>query len=137
MPAVHVPEMSVPSNASLKKVVQEHLKIKDEPLLLAVHYTPPNPGRDIYLFEIAGRFGLETVDPDRKMFEIGYGSTTGFPLAPGQELRLLITNPTEWRTAVDQNWSAIQLLRKAINGNRARVLHATKEGAKLWEMIDG
>jgi len=117
--------------------VQEHLKIKDEPLLLAVHYTPPNSGQDVYLFEIAGKFGLETVDPDRKIFEIGYGSTTGFPLTPGQELRLLITNPTEWRTAVDQDWKAIRVLRKAAEGNRAQVLYHTKEGAKLWEMIHG
>jgi len=126
-----------PIDASLRKLVSEHRKIKDEPLLLAAHYVPARATKDICLFEIASGFGVETVDPDRTMFEVSYGSATGLPLEPDQDLRLLLTNPTEWKVAVRQKWPAVRALRDAISKGHVQVLYQTPKGAELWRMIGG
>ncbi|MCX7044682.1 MAG: hypothetical protein NTX50_04235 [Candidatus Sumerlaeota bacterium] len=119
----------------LKKLVQDHRKIKHEPLLLAVYFSPKPKVEDIYLFEVADRFRGNVVSNDRQMLEIGYASTPGFPMRADQRLHLILTNPEEMETALRENWKIIRQLRKSKQTNDFKVLHRSKRGASFLERI--
>lgn len=120
----------------VKRLVQAHRKLKDEPLLLAVYYAPKRNPKDVFLFEVAENFGGGRVDKDRKLFEVTYRSTDGFPMAPGQQLRLVLTNPIELDEAVKGNWKHVQELREAFSRKRTDVLFEdTKKGPQLRRLL--
>ena len=98
----------------MRKLVQEHLGLRDEPLLLAIYYKPPREPQDIFLFEVIGNFGDGAMDPDRELFEVTYASTTGLPLEKGQYLHLVLTNPRELETATQENWEKVAELLAAV-----------------------
>src|SRR5947209_10809937 len=93
--------------AQVRQLVEQHRKSKGERLRLAVYFSPPRRGKhDIFLFEVIDGFGGDTIDPENKLFEFGYGSTPGFPLPPGASLRMVLTNRTEFHHAVEHDWKA-------------------------------
>src|SRR5450432_3630103 len=99
--------------AAVRHLVAQHHKIKEEPLHLAVYYAPKRHPGDVFLLEVIGGFGGEHIDPEKKLFEFSYGSTSGFPLPNSRNLRLVLTNPPEFREAVHANWRALVELREA------------------------
>jgi len=119
----------------LKQLLKQHRAIKNEPLLLAVQYSPKRDKGDIFLFEIADNFGANSVDPGKTIFEVTYGSTPGFPMAEGQELHLLLTSPDEFKIAAKENWKAVRELRKALKEGGVQVLYSTREGESLWKLL--
>jgi hypothetical protein len=120
----------------VQKLVEQHRKLRDEHLHLAVYFSPPNrPKQDIYLFEVIHDFGGGHIDPDKKLFSFGYGSTPGFPLPAGVSLRMVLTNPDELKTAIEENWKRVGELRKARNAKRAIVIYADATGKKFWNRI--
>ncbi len=120
----------------VKKLVEQHHKLRDEHLHLAVYFGPPNrPKRDIYLFEVIDGFGGGHIDPDKKLFSFAYGSTPGFPLPAGVSLRMILTNPAELDTAIQGNWKRVGELRNARSAGRAIVLYADTVGKKFWNEI--
>ena len=123
--------------ARLKTVVKQHLNLKDEPLLLAIYYRPARLRKDVFLFEVAENFGQNSVDPDRDLWEIGYGSAPSFPLAKNQYLRLVLTNPEECRVALEERWPRALEIRQALRKGKAVVLHATPAGRRLLGEIRG
>ena len=120
----------------VRQLVEDHRKLKHEPLHLAVYYAPPRRAKgDIFLFEVIDGFGDNEIEPDCKLFEFGYGSTPAFPLPLGVSLRMVLTNPTELRTAVHDSWKGIEELRAARKTGRATVIYADAKGKRFWEMI--
>jgi hypothetical protein len=110
------------SHDAVEKLVQEHAALADEPLLLAVYYAPDrNPG-DIFLFEVFEGFGANGIDEDRRLFEVAYGAKSNFPLEPGQQLRLVLTNVPEFKRAVSEDWEHVQELKRAIAAGRYEIL---------------
>jgi hypothetical protein len=128
-------QLALPDSKMLRQLVRDHARIKDEPLLLAVHYIPRRDKGDLFLFEIVDGFGGDSVDPERIIFEATYASTPGFEMERGQYLHLLLSNPLEFKTAVRQNWKAIKELRKAISDGHAQVLSKTRKGIGLWRSL--
>lgn len=120
----------------VRDLVEQHRKLKNGRLRLAVYFAPPRRDkRDIFLFEVTDGFGGDAIDPEEKLFEFGYGSTPGFPLPPGANLRMVLTNPTELHHAIDNNWKAVQELRAARKAEQAIVIHADALGKRLWTLI--
>jgi hypothetical protein len=120
----------------VREFAKQHRKLKKDRLHLAIYFAPPKRAkRDIFLFEVIDGFGGDAVDPDKKLFEFGYGSTPAFPLSPGSNLRMVLTNPTELVRAVGNNWKGIQELRAARQAGQATVVYADAKGKKLWEAI--
>lgn len=121
----------------LKKLVEEHKALKDEPLLLAVYYAPERNPDDIFLFEVIENFGGGSLDEDQTLFEVTYGPTPGFPMAAGQLLHLVMTHPEELAAAVREEWVLAEELRTAFRKNQARVLFADKhKGQHLLSLIN-
>jgi hypothetical protein len=122
--------------AQVRDLVEQHRKLKDERLHLAVYFAPARRGkRDIFVFEVIEGFGGDAVDPADKLFEFGYSSTPGFPLPPGTSLRMVLTNPREFRYAVDHDWKAVKELRAARHADQAIVIHADASGKRLWGLL--
>jgi hypothetical protein len=120
----------------VRQLVRQHRELKHEPLHLAVYYAPPRRAkRDVFLFEVIDVPGGGEVSPEGKLFEFGYGSTPGFPLPPGVSLRMVLTNPTEFRTAVRDGWKGIEELLAARAVDRATVVYADSRGRRLWESV--
>ena len=133
--ATRFPDVEIMSR--LKGLIKQHLKLKDEPLLLAVYYAPTRCRKDIFLFEVADNFGQNSIDPDRDLWEVGYRSAPSFPLAEEQYLRLVLTNPEECGVAFKEKWPLASEIRRAFRRGKAVVLHATPEGQKLLGAIRG
>ena len=120
----------------VRALTGQHLKSKKGRLRLAVYFAPPRRAkRDIFLFEVIDGLGGDAVDPEKKLFEFGYGSTPAFPLDPGTSLRMVVTNPTELEQAIRDHWKGVQELRAARQAGRATVIHADSKGRRLWRMI--
>jgi hypothetical protein len=122
--------------ASVKELVKQHRKLRDEHLHLAVYFAPPNrPKRDIYLFEVIDGFGGGHVEENGKLFSFAYGSTPGFPLPEGVSLRMVLTHPAEIDKAIRENWKRIDELRKARRAGKATVIYADSKGKRFWNKI--
>ncbi len=105
------PEIEAP----LRELVQQHRRIADEPLHLALAYNAGREQEHVFVFELIGNFGADLVDPERRIFETTFAGAQVFP-AGGRRpnLRLLLTNPTELQEALRERWPAIEELRKAV-----------------------
>lgn len=119
---------SFPYEASVRELVDEHLELKDAPLLLAVYYMPEDDTENIYLLEILDGFGGNEVSHDGELFDFSFGSSSGFPMREGQRLYLTLTNPLEWETAVGKGWPSAQRICNAIKQGHSTVIY--QEGDK-------
>ncbi len=124
------------SEDALRKLINQHISEDDQKLLLAVYYAPARDAGDVFLFEVFENFGANRCDEEKKIFEITYTSS-GFPLAPGRALHMLLTNLPELHAAVEEGWSVIQELRQANESGSAKVLYSDPAQAELWGMICG
>jgi len=121
----------------VERLVKTHRALEAAPLLLAILYSPSrNPG-DVFIFEVIENFGSNSVDPDRELFEVAYDSNEAFPLPGGHKLRLVLTNPEELRSAVNDHWPLAEELRQAIRDGWGRVIWADPQHHDLLELING
>jgi hypothetical protein len=122
---------------ALRELVVQHRKLKGQRVILAVYFAPQRkPFEDVCLFEVIEGFGPDEPEPDdADLFQFGYGSTPGFPLPAGVNLRLVLTNPHELRNAISGNWKAVGELRAARQSNEVIVLYSEGDGEELWESI--
>ncbi len=125
---LHVPD-------GVRSLVKRHLRFKDELLLMAIVFKSRRAKSDIVLFEVIENFGAGAVDADHELFEVSLGTNSGVELDPGQRLRLVLTNPEEFRQAVRDRWSGIQDLTKAIDRGDFKVLHCPRNQAGLRALI--
>jgi hypothetical protein len=120
---------------NVRLLVEEHKTLKDEPLVLAVYYAPERNPEDVFLFEVIEGFGGGSVDPERTLFEVTYGPSSGFPMEAGQRLHLILTNPEEFRTAARDGWSLLGELKGAVGKDRAKVVFSTEDGKGLSKLL--
>jgi hypothetical protein len=124
-------ETAFPGHESMvKELVNEHKKIKAEPLLLALYYAPDRSPEDIFLFEVIENFGGDFDEEEKDLFEVTYGSTSGFPMQAGQQLHLIIASPEELEVAVNQGWPAAKELKNAFLAGKAKVLFENQDKGK-------
>ncbi|MCK4659411.1 MAG: hypothetical protein KAV82_07805 [Phycisphaerae bacterium] len=120
----------------LWRLVQQHLELRDEPLLLAVYYAPERDLNDVFLFEVIENFGGNGTDVKHDLFEVTYGSVSAFTLEHDQRLHLVLTNLLEFRVAVQEGWAHIGELQKAFHGNQADILHQQADNDLLDELLE-
>ena len=95
-------------------VLQDHVALDDEPLLLAVYYASAAAPDEECLFEVADNFGFNEISGEHRIFQIQFGPTQKFPLPEGDRLRLSLTNPVEFQRAITDRWPEVQDLQEAI-----------------------
>ncbi len=120
---------------AIHKLTEEHRQLEDEPLHLALSYGPDRDQQDIFLFEVIGNNGNETINPERELFETTFSSSRGFALGADQRLHLILTNPREFKTALEEDWPSAREILGAIRAGDYRILHADNTGKRLLRMI--
>jgi hypothetical protein len=120
----------------LLELAKQHLKLRDEPLHLALAYDPGRDSQDIFLFELLDNFGGNEINPDAELFEATFGSSNGFSLEPGQKLHLILTNPAEFRTALDRRWPTAEEVRDAVQRGDFEILHSDEIGREALELLN-
>lgn len=121
--------------SAVKSLVDQHRKLKHEPLHLAIYYAPKRHVNDVFLLEVIDRFGDKSVDTQKKLFELSYGSTPGFPLPENRNLRLVLTNPAEFQVAAREKWKSFLELKDANEREAAEILYLDPLGRKLAELL--
>jgi hypothetical protein len=119
----------------IRDLARQHRELRDEPLHLAMAYEPGRESRDIFLFELAGNFGGNEVSPDAQLFEVTFDSTPNLPMEPGQRLHLVLTNPKEFRAALDQHWQTAEEVRDAVRRRDFEVLHSDEIGQEALRLL--
>jgi hypothetical protein len=125
------------SEQPLRRLVADHLKLRDEPLKLALYYAPAREPQDIFLFEVIEGFGANGISPDHELFEVAYADRTGFPLEPGQHLHLILTNPNELKVAFENHWANAMEVRDAVRREDFILVYPRRQPRKLMEVIRG
>ncbi len=121
---------------AVQQLVKDHHKIEQEPLLLAIYYAPLRDRQDIFLFEVVERFGGDSVDEDRELFEVTYASRDDFQLKDGQKLHLVLTNPTEMAVAFKQKWKLAKEIRQAVRNPEAHRIIYPSPKAKAKRFLE-
>lgn len=119
---------------SLRKLIDQHREIEDEPLHLAISYQPPRDPHDVFLFEVIGD-SIDGIRTDRDLFEVTFEPTAQLPLASGERMHLVLTNPREFRQALDENWPLANELRDAIRSHDYKVLHSDTNGEAILNLM--
>lgn len=119
----------------IRRLTAQHQELEDEPLHLAISYSSPRDPQDVFLFEIASRFGHDEVDPGKELFETTFPAPAGFHLGTGQSLHLILTNPNEIRVALREGWELANEVRQAVRAGDYEILFQDRVGAELLETI--
>ena len=134
MPLLAPPD---PVLAELQRVVDSHHQLHDEPLRLAVHYTPERDRDDLFLLEVVDGFGANQVTDERDFFEVGFPLAAPFPVAAGGQLRLVLANPPEFAVAGRDGWAKCEEFRRAVRAGRFTVIYADPDWQDWEGRLDG
>lgn len=104
--------------------------MKDQPLLLALYYATDHDPEDIFLFEIADKFGGNRISEDSELMEVTFGAGTGLQIQADQRLHLMVTNPREFDMAVQKRWQGLQKVGQAVRSGRFQTLYAAPEAGE-------
>jgi hypothetical protein len=120
----------------IRDLAEQHREFRDEPLHLAIADQPGRDLNDIFLFELLGNFGGNEVTSDARLFEVTFESSPSFAMEADQKLHLVLSNPEEFRVALDQQWPTAEEIRTAVHGGNFEVLHTDKIGRKALELLN-
>lgn len=113
---------------NLRNLAAQHREFQDEPLHLAIAFDPGHDHKDVFLFELLGNFGGNSISPDAEFFEASFDSTPQFPMSPGQKLHLILTSPAEFKRAGEERWKSFGKLQDAIRRGDFEVLYKDSIG---------
>jgi hypothetical protein len=120
----------------LLELAKQHLRLRDEPLHLAMAYDPGRDSQDVFLFELLDNFGGNEINPDAVLFEATFGASSSFSLEPDQRLHLILTNPAEFRTALDRRWPTADEVRDAVHRGDFEILYSDQIGRDALELLN-
>lgn len=112
----------------IRNLIKQHLELEDEPLHLAISYAPKRDQQDIFLFEVIGGNGSDSINSGREFFETMFTSTPSFPMAVGEQLHLILTNQRELEIAFLEDWPSLREVMEAIRCNEYRQLFSDNVG---------
>ena len=120
---------------ALCALVEDHRRIEDEPLHLAIAFGPDREPRDLFLFEVIDSFGDDVFNPEEELFETVFLPNSGFPMEPDQRLHLILTNPKEFEQARRDDWPSAREIANAIQEGRFQTLAADDIGLSILRAI--
>lgn len=117
--------------AAIRRLTEQHRELQDEPLHLAISYLPPRRDQQhIFLFEVIGG-AADSINPEHDLFEVVFEASPEFPMAPTEQLHLILTNPRELETALRDGWRLAGELVSAIQAGDFKVLHVDEVGRPI------
>jgi len=120
--------------APIRRLMEQHRQLEDEPLHLAISYGPPREQQDSFWFAVIG--GTDSMNPEGDLFESTFLPGSGFLMSSGQKLHLILTNWQELQEAVRQGWPlAMEILLALRSPTDHKVLYADKTGKKVLTFL--
>lgn len=121
--------------AAIRDLVAQHLELDGEPLHLAIAFAPQRDPQDLFLFEVVGGILEGSMSEDRELFEVCFLPASGFPLKPGQQLHLILTNRVEIKAALAEGWPTVQEIIDAVHAGDYRIVHEDEIGREVFGWI--
>lgn len=120
---------------AIRRLTDQHRELVDEPLHLALSYLPAlRDQQHIYLLEVIGGLG-DSTNPERDLFETVFEATPGFPMAPDEQLHLLLTNPRELEVALREGWPLANEIVNAVRVGDYQVLYEDEVGQRIVALL--
>jgi hypothetical protein len=114
--------------SAIRELTEQHRKLTDEPLHLAVSYQPGERNQQhIYLFEVIGG-STNGEGVERDLFETTFTATPGFPMQPNEQLHLILTSLHELEIALREGWPLAAEIVGAIHSGDYQVLYVDDVG---------
>ena len=121
--------------SQIRHLIEQHLELVDEPLQLAVSYAPERDQDDIFLLEVVGGIGGDSVDPEKELFETTFASAPSFPMPLDQRLHLVLTGKHELEVALDEKWPSVREILDAVYRGDYVVLFRDETGSGLLNRV--
>jgi hypothetical protein len=125
----------------VKELVNQHLELVEEPLLLAIYYAPDgdvperNP-EDVFLFEVLGNFDGSSIAYEGDLLEVVYGNTPHFVMHSRDSLlHIILTSPAELYEAAQRNTRRFQEVKRALAEHRAQIIYSDPQGVELQKVL--
>lgn len=120
----------------VKQLVDQHLELVEEPLLLAIYYAPDRAENDVFLFEVLDNFNGSSIEYDGDLLEVLYGSTRHFELHHRDAmLHVVLTSPEELHRAAEKNTPRFVEVKQALAQQRAQVVYVDPKGGDLMPVF--
>lgn len=118
----------------VKRIIENHKRIKKDPLLMAVWYKKNHP-KNIYLLEVIENFS-NVVKSEKEPFTVEFDSSSDFLLPDGGKLYLTLISPSDLKRSVDENWEFIKPLScESFNKGEAEILHCESNYKQLLKKL--
>jgi hypothetical protein len=123
-------------NEKIDELVDEHKQLKSsQKLMLAVQYSPVTDPDAVNLLEVIDNYELNDVSPERDFMKAWVAQNKDFALTPPKEFYLVLTNPSEFQVALQEDWNRIEELRQSLNAGQARLVYADGPAKEWWEKL--
>ncbi|HEY3282655.1 MAG TPA: hypothetical protein VGN26_10310 [Armatimonadota bacterium] len=121
---------------SVKRLVEQHRDLKDEPLVLAVYFRKDG---EPHVLEVVQGFGLDQVNEDGELFRVAFGTSRAFPLYENDSLHLILTNPKEIQVAINEGWADLGDVLSAIRVGAATDVFddGSEDARRIWKALYG
>lgn len=107
----------------IEMLINEHLKLEQEPLLFAVQFQPKDGDPGPYLLEVFDNYGSNRVDEFRELMVVRFMPSERLALRAGEALTLLMTNPNEFEVAYKEKWPALGGFLSAVSNGDWRIVY--------------
>ena len=116
----------------MKELVAQHRELVEEPLLLAIYYSPGRDENDVFLFEVLDNFNGASIETDGDLLEVLYGSTPHFDLHDRDaRLHIVLTSPEELLKAAANGTKRFQEVKQALADHRSQIIYGDLNQVKL------
>lgn len=122
-------------DAQVRDLTKQHRELEDEPLHLAICYSPKRDRQDIFLLEAIGGNCGDSISSDQELFETTFASSPSFPMAAGQQLHLILTNRPELEVALSEGWPSVLEVVDAIQSNDYQKLYSDETGDQILKHL--
>jgi hypothetical protein len=123
---------------AIRQLTEQHLKLEDEPLHLALTYLPSRNGREVYqgafLFEVIGG-AADQFSQRQDLFEVSFDAVPGLSTGFDQTLHLILTTPRELKRGLTEGWPLAIEVTDAVRRDDYKVLYGDTVGRKVLRQI--
>ena len=113
---------SLPYAPEIAQLVEDHRRLDDAKLCMALAYVPDRDPGDVFLLEVLDPFGGDA-SSERTLYEVQFGGAQTGWAGFGGKLHLILTDADGWRLACSEEWAHVQEIRGAAARSLLTVIH--------------
>ena len=122
---------------ALGHLIEDHRKLENQPLHLAVSYHPCAAQEDLVLFEVSENFAGNQVNEEKEFMKVWVAQSPEFTVIGATNFYLLLTNPVEFEVGLTEGWPEVLELKESIQSGFAVAHHMDDLGQRWWKQVSG